>query len=295
MIRQVASIVVALTISPSLLYAQETVLTVTVPSADVYRGPTNVTPVIGHVPEGTAVPIVRNLGSWVKIAWPGGLDNFGYLHVTMGRIGPMTGDVRAASASSSPQPRTASTIVPITQTSTPAGTTGQPTRSPVAARPAPRVQGTAAPASHNVGVGATVGSAKSFGGTVRAWTANRIGIQFSVTRDTLNSDLTSDTLTTTQFDPGVMFGLCDRITDYVWLRPYVGSTVSFRRVTANALVPVSETTRGVRVFGGAEFMFASAPQFGISADLGYQRFSDSIPGFEVPRMSVAVAGHWYVR
>jgi hypothetical protein len=79
MIRRAAAVILALTIHPALLGAQDTALTVTVPSADVYKAPSNVTPVIGHVSRGTVLPIARNLGSWVKIAWPGAEDGAGHL------------------------------------------------------------------------------------------------------------------------------------------------------------------------------------------------------------------------
>jgi len=291
MIRRAAAIVFALTVNPALLYAQDAVLTVTVPSAEVYQAPSNVTPVIGHLPRGTMLPIARNLGSWVKIAWPDGGDGFGYVHVTMGRIGPVTGDEWPTTAS---RPQSAKTIVPITQTSSKAG--GQsPPRLPASSPPAPRVQGSASPASHIFGVGGLVGYTRSIGATARVWSGNHIGIQFAITRNTLTNDLSADQLTTTQFEPGITFGLFDRVTDYVWLRPYVGSTLAFRHVSASELQPVSDNSTGFRVFSGAEFMFASAPQFGISADLGYRRFQEPIAGFDDKRMTVAIAGHWYIR
>ena len=74
MIRRAAALVLALTLNPTLLRAQDTVLTVNVSSADVHKGPSTVTPVIGHVSRGTVLPVSRNLGSWVKIAWPGAQD-----------------------------------------------------------------------------------------------------------------------------------------------------------------------------------------------------------------------------
>ena len=101
---------------PALLYAQDVVLMVTVPSADVYKAPTNVTPVIGHVSQGTVLPIERNLGSWVKIPWPGGQDGFGYVHVSNGPIGPLKAEARAAASASPLPPRTTLMVVPITQT-----------------------------------------------------------------------------------------------------------------------------------------------------------------------------------
>jgi hypothetical protein len=112
MIRRAATLILALSLNPALLRAQDTVLTVNVPSADVYRGPTTVTPVIGHVSRGTVLPISRNLGSWVKIAWPDAPDGVGYVHVTMGRIGPLNADAPVRNVS----PRASSTPAPVTTT-----------------------------------------------------------------------------------------------------------------------------------------------------------------------------------
>src|SRR5258708_13714360 len=102
MIRRAAALILALTLNPALLRAQGTVLTVNVPSADVYKGPTTITPVIGHVARGTVLPISRNLGSWVKIAWPDAPDGVGYVHVTMGRLGPPSADPPPSTASPPP-------------------------------------------------------------------------------------------------------------------------------------------------------------------------------------------------
>src|SRR5262245_35405769 len=86
MIHRALTVAVALVFSPAILHAQDSVLTVSVASADVYKGPSNVTPVIGHVPRGTEVPVLRNLGSWVRVPWPNAPDGIGYVHVTMGRL-----------------------------------------------------------------------------------------------------------------------------------------------------------------------------------------------------------------
>ena len=47
MVRRMAAVVLALALSPAPVRAQEAVLTVTVASADVHKGPSTVTPVIG--------------------------------------------------------------------------------------------------------------------------------------------------------------------------------------------------------------------------------------------------------
>ncbi len=93
--RRVAAVILVLTLYPALLYAQDTVLTVTVPSAEIHRGPSTVTPVVGHVSRGTVLPVARNLGSWARVAWPDGPDGFGYVHVSMGRLSPPKADAGA--------------------------------------------------------------------------------------------------------------------------------------------------------------------------------------------------------
>ena len=86
MTRRAAAVLLVLTLFPAVLYAQDTALTVTVQSADVYKGPSTGTPVIGHAPKGDVLPVVRNLGSWVQVAWVAAPDGIGYVHTTMGRL-----------------------------------------------------------------------------------------------------------------------------------------------------------------------------------------------------------------
>ena len=251
MVRRAAVIILALALNPALLRAQDTVLTVNVPSADVYKGPSNVTPVIGHASRGAVLPVLRNLGSWIKVEWPDAQDGIGYVHVTMvtmGRVGPAGAAAPAAIAS--PRPQAAP---------------------PLVVHAPPRVQGNVAPASHIVGVGGMVGSTSGIGATARAWRNNRVGVQFGLTRDDV-----------IQFEPGVVYALFDRVSDYVWIRPYVGSAMIFRRETPDNGV-------GFRIFGGSELTFASVPQLGLSADLGYRRLTPQSP------LSASIAVHWYIK
>jgi len=289
MIRRAAALILALTLNPALLRAQDTVLTVNVPSADVYKGPTTVTPVIGHVSRGTVLPISRNLGSWVKIAWPDAPDGVGYVHVTMGRVGPPSADAPVRNVS----PAVSSTSAPVTATIPLRG------RTSVGEQVVPRGQ-LNTPASHIFGVGGLVGSMSNVGATARAWRYNRLGIQVGFTRDAMTSAGGAGRVTSMQFEPGVVYGLFDRVSDYVWIRPYVGSAVSFRHQTLSIAAPVAlESTAdngvGFRVFAGSELTFASIPRFGLSADLGYRRFPTSFPGFEADPLSVSISGHWYIR
>jgi hypothetical protein len=290
MIRRAAAVVLALALNPTLVRAQDTVLTVEVPSADVHKGPSTVTPVIGHVPRGTVIPISRNLGSWVKVAWPGAEDGSGFLHVTMGRIDPARAD--APAANTPPQVSTAPAAT--------APAIAPQTRTPVSDPSTPRSQPNVAPVSHVFGVGALVGSTSSFGATARAWRNNHLGIQFGFTRDAITSDVSAGRVTSVQFEPGVVYALFDRANDYVWIRPYVGTVVSFRHETLAATGPValgtaSESGVGYRVFGGGEMTFGSMPRFGLSADLGYRRLPMPFTGFEAGPLSATIAVHWYMK
>jgi hypothetical protein len=291
MTRRTAAIVLALAFNATLVRAQETVLTVNVASADVYKGPSNVYPVIGHVSRGTVLPISRNLGSWVKVAWPDAPDGIGYVHVTMGRVGP--GNAAAAPAASvSPQASTApAAATPIAPT---------PTRTPAPERAPLRRHVNVTPASHLFGVGGLVGSMSTFGATARAWRENHLGIQLGLTRDAVTSDVAAGRVTSMQIEPGVVYALFDRVSDYVWIRPYVGSTVSFRHQTLNVAAPgaietASDNGVAFRIFAGSELTFASLPRFGLSVDVGYRRLPAPFPGFDVDPLSASIAGHWYLK
>ena len=297
MIRRMAAVVLALTLSPTPVRAQEAVLTVTVASADVHKGPSTVTPVIGHVSRGTVLPVSRNLGSWARVAWPDAPEGVAYVHVTMGRLGPSSADASAANMS----PRTSS--APASAVSAPAPVTT--TIPPVTRRPTERmaVRGdlNGAPITHIIGVGGLVGSRSSFGATARAWRSDHLGIQLAFARDAMTSDVAAGRVTSIRFEPGVVYALFDRVTDYVWFRPYVGSVLSVRHQTWKlsgpaAMEPASDNGMGFRVFGGSELTFAGLQRFGLSAELGYRRFPTTpFPEFEADRLSVSIAGHWYIK
>ena len=294
MLRRIAAVVLALTLNPVVVGAQDALLTVTVPSAALHKGPSIVTPVIAHVSRGTVLPVSRNLGSWAKVAWPDAPDGVAYVHVTMGRLGPANADASAANLS----PRTSSAPAPA---SAPASTPVLPApRRPAGEGVAVRGELTDTPISRVFGVGGLVGSMRSFGATARAWRSNRLGIQLEVRRDAMTSEVAAGRVTSIRFEPGVVYALFDHVTDYVWFRPYVGSVVSLGRQTLKisapaAPEPVSHNGIGLRLFGGSELTFAGVPQFGLSAELGYRRFPTPFPEFEADRLSVSIAGHWYIK
>ena len=288
MIRRAAAVVLVLTLNPALVRAQNIVLTVNAPSADVYKGPSTGSPIIGHVSRGTVLPVTRELGSWVKVNWPEAQDGSGYVHITMGRVGPPSGDVSSARPSSGPAAApTTTSIPPLSRTS-------------IGERVAPRGQLNVTPASHIVGIGGLFASTRSVGGTVRGWHKNHLGVQVGFLRDAQTSAIMPGRMTTMAVEPGIVYALFDRVTDYVWLRPYVGSSFAIRRQTLSisdpiSTPPVTDTNKAWRAFGGAEFTFASMPRFGVSTDVGYRRSDATFEGFSTDRLSLAVAGHWYIR
>lgn|SRR5262249_33887855 len=303
MIRRAAALAFALMLSPATLHAQEIVLTVSVPSADVYKGPSTGTPVIGHLSRGTAVPVLRNLGSWVKVPWPAAPDGVAYIHVTMGRLAPANAD--GSSANASPQGSSAAAVaaapVPASSSSSaPAATAPRPQPSRPHDRVVVRGQKDSTVISHVLGFGGVVESMGSIGATARTWRDNRLGIQFGLSRDSRTSDVTTSRLTSTQIEPAVVYGLFDSVSDYFWLRPYVGGGPSFHHQTLHdsALVTgeaASANGVGLHLFGGSEVTFAGAPRFALSVDVGYRRFTTPFSGFTGDRVSASLYGHWYIK
>lgn len=297
MVRHIAAVVLALTLHPTLARAQNTVLTVTVPSADVHKGPSTGTPIIGHLHRGNVLPVSRNLGSWVRVAWPDTLEGVGYVHVTMGRLASRA-DI-SSGGNLSPRPSAAPASLTSAAASAPATTTAPLPRSATRERMAVQGGPTDAPVTHIVGVGGLVASRSSFGAAARAWPTDHFGIQLAVARDAMTS-AAGGRVTSIRVEPGVVYALFDHVSDYVWIRPYVGSAMSLGRQTLKVsepagMVRASDNGIGFRLFGGSELTFAGMPRFGLSAELGYRRFPTPFPGFEADRLSVAIAGHWYIK
>jgi hypothetical protein len=290
MIRRIAAVVVALILNPAFVHAQDTVFTVTVPTASVHKGPSNITPVIGQVSRGTSLTVSRDLGGWVKVAWPAGEDGIGYVRTSMGRIGDP--DAGASAANASPRPSSASAGAPAASAPAARTSAGQ--------QIAPRGQPKVREISHIFGVGASLAPMSGVGATARAWHKNHLGIQVGFMRDAMTSEVAAGRVTSMQFEPAVEYAPFDRVGDYVWLRPYMGSAVSFVHQTLTiasplGIPPVSDSGLGVRFYGGAELTFASMPQFGVSADLGYRRWPAPFAGFKADPLSVSIAGHWYIK
>jgi hypothetical protein len=292
MIRHAALVAVLVCGSPSWLYAQSTEFTVNAAPADVHKGPSMVNPVIGKAPRGTVLEVTRELGSWVRIAWPSAEDGVGYVHMSMGRI---------SQASTSPSDRTAG---PKT-TSITAGRTAPESQSPSPATAGGQSNGpgnsaSLTPTTHFVGLGARMGgSTVGFGASARASVHDRFGIQLEVSRYAPASAVAQPRLTSLQFAPSLLYSLPDKLTDYLWLRPYIGAGVAIYRSTLSGGTAggdsVTDSRLGRQVFGGTEVTFASLPRFTLSADYGYRWHQAPFSGFELGGPGLSVSGHWYVK
>ena len=159
---------------------------------------------------------------------------------------------------------------------------------------------------HSLGIGArmnaaTLGFGAGFGATARTWWANRVGLQFDVLHSRLPSLLGTGHVTSLQFAPSVMYTLPNAITSSVWVRPYVGGGSSLYRTTVNRVpsdvgTAGSENGLGFQTFGGAETTFAGAPQFAVSADVGYRWWSNvSTVGVTPGKIGVSLSAHWYMK
>jgi len=290
MIRLAAAVAVAVCLSPAWLCAQGTVMTVSAASADVYKSPSTGSPIVAHAPRGTVLAVTRELGSWVKVSWPGAED-VGYVHTSMGSLGhpfPVESREPAGLPSAQPAPEPAS-ITPV------AVALGQP------APPAPMRPVFVTPATHLIGVGGSVGgSTFGFGATARAWSRGQFGAQFELSRSVLTEVQALRHASSIQFEPSLLYRLPDHVADYLWVRPYLGSGVSLRRETLSSAIPgaglsVSEQTFGLQAFGGGELTFAAVPRFALSVDLGYHWVRSSFANADLGGPGVSLSGHWYVK
>ena len=310
MTRSAALVAVALWLIPASVGAQITEFTVNTVSAEIHNSPSTGSPIIDHAPRGTIVEVTRELGSWVKVAWPSAPEG-AYLHVS-------SGSIRRGVQGAEPAP--AANAASVANTASPAGAASAraaapspapaPAHTPQAATSergqgrmpgAPSVgTGYVQPPSHVVGIGGQFGGpALGFGATARAWSRKRLGVQFVVSHSELAAVANAGRVSAIQLAPSVLYSLKDHVTDFVVVRLYFGGGAAFQRQTytaaPGALTSTTDNGVGVQAFGGSEFTFASLPRFAVSADFGYQQFQTPFPGFDLGGLGVFVSGHWYVK
>jgi hypothetical protein len=295
MTRHAAAAALAVLLTPSWLYAQAattTQFTVTVSSAAVHKAPSTASPVVGRAARGMVIDVTRDVGSWVKVAWPEAEDGIGYVHQTMGRLAQRAPREERIATALAPSLTTA----PMPASSPQGAPAPVPLESPASAHTRMTY---VPPPTHNIGFGARTGTMREFGVTTRLWSFGKLGVQVEAMRWTETNDQTAERVTTAEFAPGAIYMLRDYVTDSVWLRPYVGGALAIRRATFRVAPDdpssVSDSSLGYRAFGGVELTFPSVPRLAFSADLGYLEADAPFPGFEPGGMRVSIGAHWYVK
>lgn len=266
--------ILLLLVGPARLSAQNAEFRVETASASVHKAPSIASPVIGQARQGVALEVTRDLGSWVKVPWPDAADGVGYLHVS---TGARTG-MAALKAITEPAAQAVVTA-----------------NRPVALTPRYVV-----PPAHIVGLGGQVGGSTIGAGiNARTWFHNRLGLQLEVSRTSLTSPVASDRMTATQFAPSLLYSISNLMSDYVWVRPYLGAGPRVVRRTLSvgpqSGAAVSESSVGLQTFGGGEFTFAGLPRFSMSADLRYGWIEHTAPAFDLDGLGFSLSAHWYVK
>jgi hypothetical protein len=301
MIRHAAAAALVLCLCPAWLFGQTTELVVKGASANIHKAPTTASPVIDTAPRGAVLDVTRDLGSWLKIAWPDAPDGVGYVHVSL---------VTTARSSLTRRNETAGSA--LIARPAPGGATGTPSAyrqaiEAVAQHGTLTNAGTVEsdanaetagtyirPTAHVVGFGGRMtGSTIGYGVSARAWPGRRLGLQIDLSRYSLTNPAMPARQTSIQFAPSVLYRLDDHVTDYVWVRPYFGGGASLHRQSLGE--GLSDTTFGYQAFGGGEFTFAGVPRFAISADAGYRWSRSPFAGFDLGGPTFSLAGHWYFR
>jgi len=290
-----AVVVAALCLGSAAAFAQNAELTVKVVSAEVHQTPSLGSPVIGKAPRGAVLEVTREVGDWVKVAWPEDKNGTGYVHLSNGSLGH-----RAASqAPAAPAPDHAP--APVAAGAAPAGQVTSPVREPQAplmgTSTPPATQYTV-PLSHRFGIGGLMSGARfGIGVTGRGWWHNHLGVQVAASRSSVTAPFLPNQIVSSEFSPSVLYSLPDAVTDYVWVRPYAGGGLNVRRQRIGSTAAgdlVSENAVGSQFFGGAEFTFAGVPRVAVSADIGWRSRSQFV-GTELGGVGFTLSGHWYVR
>jgi hypothetical protein len=292
MTRHLVAFAAVLWFSGSPAFAQDIVITVGAGAADIYKAPTTASPIVGHAMSGMVLDVTRELGSWVKVAWPGAPDGVGYVHVSKGTVGPRrpADTPRLGAAAPSPAAAPAPSAAAPVRTDSTTTVNRQALTRPVYVTPA----------MHMVGLGATMGGPMmGFGASARAWSRRHFGAQMDVSHYAMDDAAGTQHVTSLQFEPSVLFSMRDKVTDSVWLRPYIGSGINIAQQSMSSPTGVgtstSQTGMGGQVFGGSEFTFPTLEQLAVSAQASYHWVPTSFTGMEFGGFGVSVAAHWYFK
>ena len=297
--RCAAAVAVMLMMGASPVSAQDAMFVITARSADVHKAPSTGSAVIGKASLGNAFPVMRELGSWVSVAWPESDTGRAYLHIAWGRIsrGAAADVQRVASAGSTAGSPSTPELSAKVVSSTPA-ISSTPVRVAQPQTLTPRPRSVISLPSHVVGFGGGLGT-RAIGVALagRAWPLGPLGVQVEAGQSTYTSVVAPGQLKSMQLAPGVMYALPSLVTNAIWARPYVGAGLNiFRSTLTSPGVPDAvHNSFGSQVFGGAELTWANLPQFTVSADVRQQWAPPTFTGFELGGVGVSLTAHWYVR
>ena len=295
MTRHVTTVAIAVLLGPASVYAQDAQFTVTASSATVHNSPTTASAVVGSAPRGRIFDVTRDLGSWVKIVWPEAESGVAYVHVSKGTLSKRAPRAERLAEAVGPASSSASTTAVASSAAAPPATLQAPLSESLVSN---RTTYVAAPA-HTFGLGGRVGTVQELGVTTRLWSRQRFGVQAEVLRSSETTALATGRVTTLEFAPAGIYQFPDRVTDNVWIRPYLGAAPSFRRatlkLTGDTEDPVRHSSVGLRAFGGGELTFPGAPRFAVSADVGYLWAETPFVGFDPSGVRFSISGHWYMK
>lgn len=149
---------------------------------------------------------------------------------------------------------------------------------------------------HTFGFGGRAGGFTfGVGASARYWGSEKLALQLDL------SHYGVSTLGITQVAPSVLFVLgTPDLSKPTQIRPYGGGGINIMRISEDysdfgfSELNDSETSIGGQGMVGAEMVFAGAPNFALSGDLGYYStgkfFGVSIGGF-----ALSVSGHYYFK
>jgi hypothetical protein len=134
--------------------------------------------------------------------------------------------------------------------------------------------------------------------TGRAWAFGALGLQLEAGQSIYPSLTTSGRVRALQLAPSLVVSPPGKVTNAVWVRPYLGGGISFNRLTLGSPldgINIVEHVVGSHVIGGAELTSASVPQFAVSADVRRQWASTTESDFDLDGMGVTLSAHWYLK
>ena len=179
MTRHLSLVAIVVCLTPSLSRAQGTEFTVKVQTADVRKAPSTGSPIVGQAPRGATLEVTRDIGAWVKVAWPEAPDGVGYVHQSMGTIAQRASREERLTTTFANLPPPEPEAVPAL----------------AATQSAPSIDASSTrtiyvpPPTHFVGLGGQMsGATPGFGFTSRLWSRRRLGVQLDLSQSRLTSD-----------------------------------------------------------------------------------------------------------